>query len=106
VWTRSVRAQGRGEEEQEAAEGEEDKEEEGTRSFEGSGSQTDPQKPWYHGRAGIIPFRYSPDLLGGKGTSHERLSYSSERLLTYSVTELSVRKRPGAGLCFLYSMML
>ena len=33
-----------------------------------SGSQTDP--PWYNGRAGIIPFRYSPDLLGGKGTSH------------------------------------
>ena len=29
MWTRSVRAQGRGEEEQEAAEGEEDKEEEG-----------------------------------------------------------------------------
>jgi hypothetical protein len=27
-----------------------------TRSFEGSGSQTDPQPPWYNGRAGIIPF--------------------------------------------------
>ena len=40
------------------------------RSFEGSGSQTDPQPPWYNRRAGIIPFRCSPDLLGGKGTSH------------------------------------
>ena len=29
-----------------------------------------PQPPWYNGRAGIIPFRYSPDLLGWKGTSH------------------------------------
>ena len=41
-----------------------------TRSLEGSGSQPDPLTPWYNGRAGIIPFRYSPDLLGGKGTSH------------------------------------
>jgi len=28
------------------------------------------QPPWYNGRAGIIPFRYSPDLLEVKGTSH------------------------------------
>jgi hypothetical protein len=41
-----------------------------TRSLEGSGSQTDPLTPWYNVRAGIIPFRYSPHLLGGKGTSH------------------------------------
>jgi hypothetical protein len=26
--------------------------------------------PWYKGRAEIIPFRYSPVLLRGKGTSH------------------------------------
>jgi hypothetical protein len=26
--------------------------------------------PWYDGRAEIIPFRYLPVLLGGKGTSH------------------------------------
>ncbi len=41
-----------------------------TRSLEGLGSQTDPPTPWYNGRAGIIHFRYSPGLLGGKGTSH------------------------------------
>ena len=35
-----------------------------TRSFL---SETDPQTPWYKWRAGIIPSRYSPDLLGGKG---------------------------------------
>ena len=35
-----------------------------TRSLEGSRSQTDPLTPWYNGRAGIIPFRYSPDLVG------------------------------------------
>ena len=40
------------------------------RYLEGSGSQTDPLTPWYNVRAGIIPFRYSPRLLGGKGTSH------------------------------------
>jgi len=39
-------------------------------SFEGS--QTDPQPAWLNGRAGIIPFRYSPDLFEGKGTSHVR----------------------------------
>ena len=41
-----------------------------TRSLEVSGSQTDPLTPWYNGRAGIIPFQYSPGLLRGKGTSH------------------------------------
>ena len=35
-----------------------------------SGSKTDLLNPWYHGRAEIIPFRYLPVLLGGKGTSH------------------------------------
>ena len=35
-----------------------------------SGSQTDLLTPWYDGRAEIIPFRYLPVLLGGKGTSH------------------------------------
>jgi hypothetical protein len=33
-------------------------------------AQTVSLTPWYNGRAGMIPFRYSPDLLGGKGTSH------------------------------------
>jgi hypothetical protein len=33
-----------------------------------SGSQTDLLTPWYDGRAEIIPFRYLPVLLGGKGT--------------------------------------
>ena len=28
------------------------------------------RSPWYDGRAEIIPFRYLPVLLGGKGTSH------------------------------------
>ena len=42
-----------------------------TRSVEGSGSQTDPQPPWYNGRAGIIPFQYSPDLLGGRERARE-----------------------------------
>jgi len=41
-----------------------------TRSLEVSGSQTDPLTPCYNGRAGIIPFRYSPGLHGVKGTSH------------------------------------
>jgi hypothetical protein len=36
-----------------------------TRSVEVSGSQTDPLTPWYNGRAGIIPFQYSPGLLEG-----------------------------------------
>jgi hypothetical protein len=31
-------------------------------------SQTDPLTPWYNGQAGIH-FKYSPGLLGGKGTS-------------------------------------
>ncbi len=35
-----------------------------------SGSQPDLLTPWYDGRAEIIPFRYLPVLLGGKGTSH------------------------------------
>jgi len=35
-----------------------------------SRSQTDLLTPWHDGRAEIIPFRYLPDLLGGKGTSH------------------------------------
>jgi hypothetical protein len=35
-----------------------------------SGSQTDLLTPWYDGWAEIIPFRYLPVLLGGKGTSH------------------------------------
>jgi len=34
------------------------------------GSQTDLLTPLYDGRAEIIPFRYLPVLLGGKGTSH------------------------------------
>jgi hypothetical protein len=36
----------------------------------GFGIQPDPLTSWYNGRAGVIPFRYSPDLPGGKGTSH------------------------------------
>ena len=35
-----------------------------------SGSKTDLLTPWYDGRAEIIPFRYLPVLLGGKGTLH------------------------------------
>jgi len=35
-----------------------------------SRSQTDLLTPWHDGRAGIIPFRYLPVLLRGKGTSH------------------------------------
>jgi hypothetical protein len=35
-----------------------------------SGSQTDLLTPWCDGWAEIIPFRYLPVLLGGKGTSH------------------------------------
>jgi hypothetical protein len=35
-----------------------------------SGYQTDLLTPWYDGRAKIIPVRYLPMLLGGKGMSH------------------------------------
>jgi hypothetical protein len=35
-----------------------------------SRSPTDRLTPWYDGRAEIIPFRYLPVLLGGKGTLH------------------------------------
>jgi hypothetical protein len=35
-----------------------------------SGSQTDLLTPSHDGRAEIIPFRYMPVLLGGKGISH------------------------------------
>jgi hypothetical protein len=35
-----------------------------------SGSQTDLLTPWYDGWAEIIPFRYLPVLLGGRGTSY------------------------------------
>jgi len=35
-----------------------------------SGSKTDLLTPWYDGKAEIIPSRYLPVLLGGKGTSH------------------------------------
>jgi hypothetical protein len=34
------------------------------------GAQTDLLTPWYNGWAEIIPFRYLPVLLEGKGTSH------------------------------------
>ena len=53
-----------------------------TRSLEVSGSQTDLLTPWYKGLAEIIPFRYSPVLLGGQGTTEresERESRERER---------------------------
>jgi hypothetical protein len=44
-----------------------------------SGSQTDLLTPWYDGRAEIIPFRYLPVLIGGKGTNR-RCRVVSQRL--------------------------
>ena len=50
----------------------------------GSGSQIDLLTLWHDGRAEIIPFRYMPVLLGGKGISHvgwdERESVERERV--------------------------
>jgi hypothetical protein len=59
------------------------------------GSQTDLRTPWYDGRAEIIPFRYLPVLLGGKGTSHVGWDTSD---LPSQGENYGYRTPPGPGL--------
>jgi len=50
-----------------------------TRSLEVSGFQTNLLNPWYKVRAEIIPFQYSPVLLGRKGVETRVTCHPRER---------------------------